>query len=178
MSNEETVLDTVIDIFDSYELYQGSFIVGDIISDIVNVFGGEDNDIVVGVLEELSYIDDMSIEEDFFTVGRKLEDLRDSLIVGDIPKIVTDPNLVLDKVFRDLMKDPVRKAELNSVIREVLEKDKERERVEVFVCRLISLCQDFDLSLMHEDTEGSFIIKKGFNFNNINSLMSAYYDET
>ena len=127
MGNEE-ILDRIIDVMDSYNYFDQGFALSDVIVDIVSLCD-ESDDIVVGVLEELSYIYDMSTEEDFFTVGRKLEDLRDSLVVGDIPKIVTNKNLVLDKVFRDLKKDPVKKSELNSVIREVLKADKESEIV-------------------------------------------------
>lgn len=120
MSNEE-IVQKIIDIIESHNLYQGDFIVSDITTDIVSIFGEESNDIVVGVLEELSYINDQSAEENFIETGNRLECLSDNLVKGDIPKIITNKNLVLGKVFEGL-KEPSRRFELDMLIRESLER--------------------------------------------------------
>lgn len=120
MSNEETV-QKIIDLFDCREFYESKLVVGELITEIVSVFGEESNDVVVGTLEELAHINDLVSEENFVEIENRLNCLRDNLVNGDIPKVIINKNLVISKVFRDLMKDPVKKAELNRVIRETLE---------------------------------------------------------
>lgn len=117
MSNEE-ILDRIIDVMDSYNYFDQGFDLSDIIVDIVSLFD-ESNDIVVGILEELYYINDLVNEDNFFDIGRKLEVLRDNLVNMDIPKIVTDKNLVLGKVL-DGLKDTSMRFELDMIIRETL----------------------------------------------------------
>lgn len=120
MNNEETV-QKIIDIIGTHNLYQADFIVSDITTDILSIFGEESNDIVVGVLEELNYISELITEENFVEIGNRLECLRDNLINGDIPKIITNKNVVLGKVFEGL-KEPSSRFELDMIIRETLAK--------------------------------------------------------
>lgn len=119
MNNEETV-EKIIKVFDSYNLYEGDFVPSCIVRDIVSVFGEEGNDVVSGVLSELDYIDNLITEENFVEIGNRLECLRGNLISSDIPKIITNTNVVLGKVFESL-KDPVRKAELDGIIHDALD---------------------------------------------------------
>lgn len=118
MNNEETV-EKIIEVFDSYNLYEGDFIPSCIVRDIVSVFGEEDNDVVSGVLSELDYIDNLITEENFVEIGNRLECLRGNLITRDIPKIITNTNVVLGKVFK-VLKEPSRRFELDMIIRETL----------------------------------------------------------
>lgn len=179
MTNEE-IIQKIISIFDSYEWYAGAYIVSDIKTDIVSVFGeGEINDIVVCILSELEYLEEQSNEDDLFKTGRILEDLRDlrdSLANGDVPKIITDKNLVLGKVFNTL-RDRVKREELNNIIQEALGKERDSERVEEFKRQLVCLCEKFDFSLIPEDREGCFIVNAGFNSEVMSRLLEDTYYE-
>lgn len=182
MRNEETVqkiIDRIIDVMDSYNYFDTGFIVSDIIDQIVTEFD-ERNDTVVGVLEELSYINDLASEENFVEVGNRVECLKDNLITNDIPKIVADKNLVLGKVFNTLS-DRRKREELDCIIRDTLKKDGkkdgERERVETFKRRLVCLCIEFNVSLISEDREGCIILHEGFNSEVMRRLLKDMYYE-
>lgn len=176
MSNEE-ILHTVIEVMDGYNYFDSGFVIGELISDILSIFGKEDsNDIVVGVLSELEYIEDQSTQDDFFKTGIRLEDLRDSLSNGDVPKIITEKNLVFRKAI-STMQNATKRAELNNLIRDTLKKDGEHERVETFKRRLVCLCKEFNVNLIPEDREGCIILHEGFSSEIMSHLLEDMYYE-
>lgn len=178
MSNEETVqkiIDRIIDVMDSYDYFDTGFIVSDIIDQIVTEFD-ERNDTVVGVLEELSYINDLASEENFVEIGNRLECLKEILIKGDVPKVITNKTLVSKKAI-SIMQNTTKRNELNNIIRDTLKKDGERERVETFKRHLVCLCEKFNFSLKHEDAEGCLVIHNGFNSEVMRRLLKDTYYE-
>ena len=121
MNNSNEVIDRIVEVFDSYDVYEGNFIVSNIVTDIVSIFGERGNSIVEGVLLELDYINDLVNEETFIQVGNRLERLRDNIANGDIPKVRTNKNLIAKKAF-SMVKDPSKRAELDRILYEALER--------------------------------------------------------
>lgn len=122
MNNSNEVIDRIVDVFDCYDLYEGSFVVSNIVTDIVSIFGeGSSNSVVEGTLLELDYINDLLNEKNFIQIGNRLECLRDNIVNGDIPKVSTDRNLIAKKAF-SMVKDPSKRAELDRILYEALER--------------------------------------------------------
>lgn len=121
MNNSNEVIDRIVEVFDSYDVYEGNFIVSNIVTDIVSIFGERGNSIVEGVLLELDYINDLVNEETFIQIGNRLNCLRDNVVSGDIPKVSTNKRLIVKKAF-DILRDPIKRAELDRILYEALER--------------------------------------------------------
>ena len=121
MNNSNEVIDRIVEVFDSYDLYEGSFVVSNIVTDIVSIFGERGNSIVEGVLLEIDFVNDLITEENFVQIGNRLSCLRDNIANGDIPKVSTNKNLIAKKAF-SMVKDPSKRAELDRIFYEALER--------------------------------------------------------
>ena len=122
MNNSNEVVEKIVEVFDSYDFYEGNFVVSNIVTDIVSVYGeGSGNSVVEGTLLELDYINDLINEENFIQIGNRLNCLRDNIVNGDILQVSTDKNLIVKKAF-DILKDSTKRGELDRIIYEALER--------------------------------------------------------
>lgn len=118
MNNEETV-QKVIDIFDCIDLYEGGFVVDDLITDIAALVNKKKNPLIENILIELDDIKTSVSGLNYIEIGDRLSCLRNNLIRSYFPKVITNKNVVLGKVLEGL-KEPSKRFELNMIIRETL----------------------------------------------------------